>query len=288
MPEETVQEEVKEELTAEEIEAAAAESETTETEVVEEVKEKTWAESGLNERYDSMSREQIAGDIKQRNTAFGNLTNDNETLRRQVAELETKGNKVREAADLPAEVKSEVKKMSEEELRRWLDDLQTDPHAAIRSLLGDSFGRRSDDDLSKFIDKRVNEGLNDYHGYTEEQAVRADPDYPVFANYIEGLQDPKYFGDTRSPRELLDFARLFHTDREAANAVYGVMKRFPSVPMKDCVRMVNGTPKAAVDADKIREQVKDLAGGGLPPGSNKVSSSEKIEDMHTAFHPDEE
>ena len=183
---------------------------------------------------------------------------------------------------MPAEVKAEVKKMSEDELRRWLEDLQTDPHAAIQTLLGENYGRRSEEELSEIIDKRVNEGLEGYHGYTEEQAAMADPDYPVFAKYIEQLQRPENFGNTRSPREMLDFARLFHTDREAADNVYDVMKRFPSVPMKNCVHMINGRPKSKVDPEKIRKEVKGLAGGGLPSGSKKVSSAENIDDMYRA------
>lgn len=278
------EEEKTEELTEEQIAAAAAAEEA----AAEEVKEKTYAELGLNERYDSMTREQLAEDIKSRNTSFGHQTEVVGQLREQLQTYEEQLAGVKKAADLPAEVKAAAKKMSPQELDRWLQDLQTDPHAAIRGLLGDNFGRRSDDELSKLIEKQVNEGLQGYHGYTEEQAVRADPDYPVFANYIEYLQKPEHFGNTRSPRELLEFGRLITADKEAGNAVYDAMKRFPGVPMKECIHMVNGRPKANVDADKIRREVDGLAGGGLPGGSKTRSKVEKIEGMHDAFHPDEE
>ncbi len=283
MPEET-QEETTEELSAEEI--AAAEVAKTE-ESVEEVKEKKWSELGLDERFDTMSREDIATDIQYRNTVYGRQGGELGQLRKDLAAATEQLAGIKKAADLPAEVKAEVQKMSEAELTRWFEDLQTDPHAAIRSLLGDNFGRRSEDDMNALIDKRVDEGLQGYHGYTEDQVVRADPDYPVFAQYIEGLQDPKYFGNTRSPRELLDFARLFHADRDAANDVYDAMKRYPTVAMKDCLHMVNGRPKAEVDANKIRQQVKGLAGGGLPPGSHKASTTPTIKNMDDAFDVEE-
>ncbi len=280
MLEEEVKEEINEELTAEEI--AAAEVAKAE-EVAEEVKEKTWAELGLSERLDSMNREQIAGEFKQRNVAFGNMTNEKETLARELAAANKQIANFKKAADLPAEVKAEIKKMSPQEVERWVQDLQTDPHAAIRSLLGDKFGRRSEEELSEIIDKRLNEGLAGYHGYTEDQAAMADPDYQSATGYISALQTEEHFGNTRPTMELLELWRLATTDKPSADAVYDTMKRFPGVPMKNCVHMVNGRPKSKVDADKIRKQVKGLDGGGLPSGSRNVSTSEKIEDMDAAF-----
>ncbi len=241
----------------------------------------------MDERFDGMSREEIAADIQHRNTVHGRQAGELGQLRKDLATATEQLAGVKKAADLPVEVKAEVQKMSEAELGRWLEDLQTDPRAAIQSLLGDKFGRRSEDDMNALIDKRVDEGLQGYHGYTEEQAMRADPDYPVFASYIEGLQDPKYFGNTRSPTELLDFARLQAADKDAADALYPVMKQFPSVPMKECVHMVNGRPKATVDAEKIRKQVNSLSGVTTTSAAQKRSSSEKIPDMDAAFDLDD-
>ncbi len=279
------EEEVKEGLTAEEIavaEVAKAE------EVKEEVKDKTFAELGLNERYDGMSREELAADIKGRNTSFGHQAETMGTLRKDLAARDEQIANFKKAADLPVEVKAEVKKMSEAELGRWLEDLQTDPHAAIRSLLGDSYGRRSDEDLGKFVSEQINEALSGYHGYTEEQEAMADPDYQGAAGYIRALQGEEHFGNTRSTMELLELWRLATTDKPSADAVYDTMKRFPGVPMKDCIHMVNGKPKSKVDPDKIRKQVKGLSGVTTTSGSNKVSATEKIEDMHAAFHPEDE
>ncbi len=249
--------------------------------------EKTYAELGLDARYDSMTREQIAEDIKHRAGVFSRHEHEMGQLRTKSANMEEQIANFKKAADLPVEVKAEVQKMSEAELSRWLEDLQTDPRAAIQSLLGDNFGRRSEEDLTEIIRKQVDEGLQGYHGFTQDEAARADVDYPIYAEYIEGLQRPEHFGNTRSPRELLDFARLYDADKDAANAVYDAMKRYPTVAMKDCVRMVNGTPKAAVSADKIRQQVKGLAGGGLPPGSNKASTSGTVKTMDDAFDGDQ-
>lgn len=287
MPEETGQEETKEELTPEQIKAAAAESETTETEVAEEVKEKTWAQLGMHERYDGMSRQEIATDILHRNTVHGRQTGEVGQLRKDLAAAQEQLAGVKKAADLPVEVKAEVQKMSEAELSRWLEDLQTDPRAAIQSLLGDNFGRRSDDDMNAIIDKRVDEGLQGYHGFTQDEAAKSDVDYPIYADYIEGLQRPEHFGNTRSPRELLDFARLYDADKDAANAVYDAMKRFPRVPIKDCVHMVNGRPKAEVSADKIRQQVNELSGVTKTSGSHKASATPNIKSMDDAFDGDQ-
>lgn len=249
--------------------------------------EKTWAELGMHERYDGMSREEIAADILHRNTIHGRQGTELGQAKKDLAAALEQLQGVKKAADLPVEVKQEVKKMSEGELARWLEDLQSDPHAAIRGLLGDSFGRRSEEDLAEIIDKRVDEGLQGYHGYTEEQTAMRDPDYQACAGYIKTLQGEEHFGNTRSAMELLDFARMALTNKDSADAVYDVMKRFPSVPMKDCVHMINGRPKGTVSADNIRKEVDGLAGGGMPPGSKKASQNEDVKDMHSAFHPDE-
>ena len=274
------EEELKEELTAEEI--AAAEVAKAE-EVKEEVKEKTFAEYGLNERYDGMSREELAADIKGRNTSFGHQAETMGALRKDLASRDEQIASFKKAADLPAEVKEATKEMTPQELDRWLQDLQTNPHGAIRSLLGDNFGRRSDEDLGKLVSEQINEALSSYHGYTEDQAAMADPDYQGAAGYIRELQGEDHFGNTRPTMELLDLWRLATTDKPSADAVYDTMKRFPGVPMTDCVHMVNGRPKSKVDPEKIRKQVKGLAGGGLPSGSKQVSSTEKIDDMDDAF-----
>ncbi len=285
MPEQE-QEETTEQLSAEEI-AAAEVAKAEQAETTEEVKDKTWAELGLNERFDGMSREEIASDILHRNTVHARQADEVGQLRKDLANAEQKIAGVKKAADLPTEVKAEVKKMSEAELARWLEDLQTDPHTAVRSLLGDSYGRRSEEELAELVDKRVNEGLQGYHGYTQDQRAMDDPDYQVAAPYIEYLQSEDQFGNTRPAMELLELWRLVMTDKPTADVVYDTMKRFPGVPMKNCIHMVNGRPKAAVDADKIRKQVKNLSGGGLPSGSKKVSTTEKIDDMDTAFDLDE-
>jgi len=283
--EEEVKEETTEELTAEEIAAAAAETETTETEEV--AKEKTWAEYGLDERFNGMSREQIAADILHRNTVYGRQGTELGQAKKDLAAAQEQLNGVKKAADLSVEVKQEVQKMSEGQLARWLEDLQTDPHAAIRGLLGDSYGRRSEDELNELMDKRINEGLEGYHGYTEEQAAMADPDYQSCAGYIKQLQGQEHFGNTRPTMELLEFARLAITNKTAADPLYDVMKRFPGVPMKECIHMINGRPKAEVSANKIRKEVESLAGGGMPSGSKKASETPVIKTMDDAFDVDD-
>lgn len=248
--------------------------------------DKTWEQLGLHPRFDGMTRDEIAADILHRNSIHGRQAEEVGQIRKDLATANEQIANFKKAADLPAEVKTEVRKMSEQELTRFLEDFQTDPAPAIRKLIGDGQGKRSDEDLAKIISDQVNEALSGYHGWTEDRAVQSDPDYPVLSNYMETLQQPEHFGNTRGARELLEFARLFQTDKEAANDVYRVMKQYPTVSMKDCVRMVNGTPKAKVDPDKIRKEVKGLKGLAVSSGSKQVSANEAIDDMDDAFDVD--
>lgn len=282
MPEEP-QEEIKEELSAEEVAAAEV---TKAEEVTEEVKEKTWAELGLNERFDGMSRADIAGDILHRNTVHARQADEVGQLRKDLAARDEKLANITKAADLPVEVKAEVKKMSAQELERFLMDFQTDPDEAMDRRFGERFGRRSDKEIKELMSEVAQDVVSGYHGYTQEQTAMADPDYQSCAGYIKMLQDEEHFGNTRSTMELLELSRLVLTDKESADPVYEAMKRFPSVPMQECIHMVSGRPKATVDANKIRKQVKSIAGGGLPSGANKVSQTEAVDDMDDAFDAD--
>ena len=120
----------------------------------------------------------------------------------------------------------------------------------------------------------------------------ADPDYQVHAGYMEAMQRPEHFGNTRSVRELLEFSKLAVSDKATADRLYVTMKRFEQVPMKDCLAMVKGrggdtTPAKKVDPNKIREQAERLAGGVLTSGSEKVSESEEIKDMDDAWDVDD-
>ena len=250
--------------------------------------EKTYAELGLDARYDGMTREEFVKDIQHRNSVHGRQAAEVGQMRKDLAAAQGKLDSFNKVAGQPVAVKEAVADMSDGELTRWLEDLQSNPRKAFKQILGDNFGRRSEDDLKKFIGEQFEGMIGQYHGYTEDQAVAADPDYQVNANYMEGLRKPEHFGNTRSAHELLAFSKLATGgDTATVDNLYACMKRFPEVPMKDCLNMVRGRTGGVktVDPDKIREQVKGLE-GGTPPGSKKASATEEIPDMDAAFDVD--
>ncbi len=292
-PEEKTEEKT-EELTEEQIAAAAAATEAAagETEgaekAAEKATEKTYADLGLDPRYDGMSREEMVADIKYRNTVHGHQSTEVGTLRKDLAAAQAKLDGFAKAAGVAPEVKEAVADMTDAELTRWLEDLQSNPRKAFKQILGDGMGRRSDEDLKKLFMGFFDEGIGQYHDYTGQQAVKADPDYQVNANYMEGLRQPEHFGNTRSAQELLAFAKFAQsatTDDATRDDLYSCMKRYPEVPMKECQDMIAGRTggKAKVDPDKIREQVKGLAGGTAAGGAKGKSKTEKIETMDDAF-----
>ncbi len=288
MPEEKTEEKT-EELTEEQVAAAEATAEAAAeaTEAAEKVTEKTFSELGLDERYNDMDRKQLAEDIQHRNRVHGRQSTEVGTLRKDLAAAQAKLDGFAKAAGATVEVKEAIKDMDEAELGVFLTELQSNPRKAFGRILGDDMGRRSDDDLRKMFTKWFDEDIGQYHGYREEQTVQEDPDYQIHAGYMEGLRQKEHFGNTRSAQELLAFSKLANSgaDKPTIDALYENMKRFPQVPMKNCLDMVTGRTggKARVDPDKIREQVKGLAGGTAPSGAEKKSSKEEIPDMDTAF-----
>ena len=286
-PEEKTKEEVVEEQTATEEQTTTEEVAAEETETA---TEKTYAELGIDARFDSMNREQFATEIKHRNSVHGRQASEVGKLRKDLAAAQERLSGFDKAAGQPVEVKEAVADMTDAELTRWLEDLQSNPRKAFKQILGDDFGRRSEDDVKKMVTELFNEYIGQYQGYTEEQAVMSDTDYQVHANYMDGLRKPEYFGNTRSAQELLAFAKFANgEEKPVVDALYDAMKRFPQVPMKDCLNMVKGrggavTEKKKVDPDDIRKQAERLEGGKLPSGSKKVSQNEKIVTMEDAFH----
>ncbi len=292
MPEEKTEEKT-EELTEEQVAAAAAATEAAakETEGTEKAAEKTYAELGLDARYDGMDRAQLAEDIKHRNTVHGRQSTEVGTLRKDLAAAQAKLDGFAKAAGVSVEAKEVIEDMDEAELGVFLTDLQSNPRKAFTRILGKGMGRRSDDDLKKLFMEFFDEGIGQYHDYTGQQTAQADPDYQIHAGYMESLRLPENFGNTRPAQELLAFAKLAdvpNADKALVDALYSDMKRYPQVSMKDCLNMVTGRTggKAKVDPDKIREQVDSLTGGKLPSGAKKKSSTEKIETMDDAFSPD--
>jgi len=271
----------------EEQQAAAAAAEEGAAEGTETPAEKTYADLGLDARFDGMSKEQLAGEIKHRNAVHGRQASEVGTLRKDLATAQAKLEGFAKAAGATVEVKEAVADMSDAELTRWLEDLQSNPRKAFKQILGDGMGRRSDDDLRKMFTKWFDEDIGQYHGYTQEQAAKTDPDYQVNEIYMEALRKPENFGNTRPAQELLAFAKFASggADQGSIDTLFSCMKRFPEVPMKDCQHMVAGRTggKATVDPNKIREQVKGLAGGTAASGAEKKSQKEEILTMDDAY-----
>ena len=238
-----------------------------------------------------MSKEEFVRDIQHRNSVHGRQATEVGQLRKDLAAAQSQISSFKEVAGTKPEIKEAVADMSDGELTRWLEDLQSNPHKAIRQILGDNYGRRSDEDMEKMITTVFDKYINQYHDYTSEQSIQSDPDYQIHANYMKALREPEHFGNTRGARELLDFAKFANgdADKGTVDAVYEVMKLFPQVPMKDCLSMIKGRDRQAakVDPAKIREQVKNLEGGGNAPGSKRKSAGEEIKDMEDAFAVDD-
>jgi hypothetical protein len=250
--------------------------------------EKSWSDYGLSEDFNGMSREQIAQKIKEhqhRDKVYGRQADEVGTLRTEKTELE---NKLRAIIKEPA-VKQEIADMTDGEKADFFATLERNPRKAIQSLMGDN--RRSDDDLQKMIDDRVNETLQGYHDWAGGQNVVANnPEYARHTEYVEFLSKPEYLGPQRSKRDIYELAELLEQNKTLGDLTYNMLKEYPSMNFAKAKKYADlelTAKKSATDAtEEIKEKVAGVDGAIKKPAKKAASKAEKIESMDDAFDLD--
>ncbi len=263
------------------------------TSVVPGSEDKNWESFGL-ERYDKMTREQIAQDINYRNKTYGDQSNELGRLRTVEEERDTLQAKIQQMTaitnpDAKKAAVDRVEKMSEGQLTDFFGQLEKDPRQAILSLLGDSVkGGRSEDDLKKIIQENVQEALFQYHGFSEEEAVKRNrPEFVEHEHYIKELSKPEHLGQNRGIEDLLDFTILQKENSTLAAVVYDKLKRYPSMNFQDCKKYseleLRSPDTEAAKKDELEKKVTGLQGGPPSSAKTKVSETDEVKTMDDAF-----
>ena len=255
--------------------------------------EEKWADYGL-EQFDGLKRKDIAEQIKYTQQLYGRQSNEYGSMKKKLAEYEERLAKFQQIANPNASAGATTQQaadafpeMTKGQLEDFYQQFELNPAKAIHDLLKDKMGRRSDEDITKLVNERINESLWRYHQYNESQQVASDPDYNKHQAYIDLLKEPENLGTTRSAKDLLEFSRLHEQNKALANLVYDRIKRYPQMPFTEAKEWAEmKLRQGEVISDKVKQikgQVDGIQGGSLGGTAAKGSAGENIETLDDAF-----
>lgn len=255
----------------------------------------SWKDNGF-EDFEGKSIKEIAAEVqkyKYNASLYGRQANELGTARQQLQEAQTLIDKYKQVSDPDRKAEQKIEQMSEGQLADFYREFESNPRAALLSLLDDKLGGggMSDEDFQKRVDERVNEQLRDYHGYsTVENLRRNRPEYGEHEDYIQLISQAEHLGQSRNPEDLLDFSILHKANKTLANVVYGMLKSYPGMAFADAKEYAElklAAPASNQDTkEKLKKEVAALAGGKIAGGGNKASQDENIESMEDAFNVD--
>jgi hypothetical protein len=214
------------------VDTEEADAETTEPGVLEtEVETPTkpddsWGRHGL-ERYEGMTKEQIARDIRYHNQQFGQATNEVGRLRKRVAELEAVQQPPKEKRDIfdkpPA--------MTEGEIVDYMRLSQDDPRAAVLKYAGPQIREFIKETIQSHLKEGFQGELGQYvEGVSQHMAMKnffiEHPDARAYGPTMALLDKEENLGvQDRTPHELFQIAKLAEDQDPLYPQIYAYMKQ---------------------------------------------------------------
>ena len=257
-------------------------------EVAQTAEEIKWADYGL-ERYDTMTREQIANEHKYRGKIYGDQSNREGEYKRQIAEQAKQLEEFHSLAGREPEKPAEDFSMSAGQKTDFYENFERNPQEAIWSLVQGQVEKMLKDPemLTETFSEQLQDMFGQYHDYSQKERVMSDPKYPEHAPYIELLSQPEHLGNTRTHRELLDFALLHKENATLADETYDWMKKYRDMTFDECrtnaAMRLRDKGATEDDKDNFRKKVANLTGVEKGGGVQKKSQADKIDSMDDAF-----
>lgn len=263
----TVETEVKEteqpETEPETTETEVTKPEVTETETETETKaeadaktaEKTWADLG-HERFDGMSRGQIAREIDWRNRQYGEQANELGRLRKEVEELKTPEKKP-EASEVPVR-----RGMTQDEVTEFNEMYERDPVGAMLKFGADDFKQMVSEsvkeamggDFQEMVGSRV-AGASEAIAY--ENFLTSHNDAEEYVPLMQQLDGAEYLGEQgRNYNELYELARLGKSQDLLYPTTYRYMKLHPTFSFAEAKRFAELEQRNPKASGKKREAIK--------------------------------
>jgi hypothetical protein len=255
--------------------------------------EKNWSDYGLPEDFNSMPREQMAQRVKEalyRERQWGEQGNTIGELRRKNQEMESKIKAFLGGSPEDGKKAEQiVEDMSDGQKADFFANLERNPRKAIMDAIGNV--QRSEDDIHKMIDDRVNEILQGYHDWAgSENIVAAKPEYARHKEYVEFLAKPEHLGAQRAKRDIYELAELLESNKTLGNMTYDKLKSYPSMGFAEAKRLSDLELIAKEKAAKTKEDIEqEVAGvdGAVKKGAKKAASkTETITSLDDAFDID--
>jgi len=270
------------EETAEETEEVTEEPEATpeldeavteETEVTTEEPDK-WKTYGL-ERYDEMTREQIASDVAWRNRKYGEQANELGELRKKLEALEV---------PKPVEKPKEERPLTEGQIVDFNKQWEQDPAKAIREYGG----------LDAIVEERVAEILKNKVEPDMTAKLKEQADQMEFENFTRSNPDAnipamqeldKFLGNPRPYGELNELAKLGLANDPIYNEVSLLMRKHATLSLTEAKKFATKSVKT-VQTAKIKEAVRKTDAVNTKT-KKAVAPKHEVMSMDDAFDVDD-
>lgn len=255
--------------------AAEPEKEESAVEESEPVSEKSWKELGLD-RLDGMTKEQIANEIKWINRKYGEHTQEVGKLRKELSDFKVKLEPKKEP-----EKEQPRKGLTAQEIEDFNTIYQTDPVGAVLKYGGDDIQRLIDQKLEEKLAAKLPETLGkmtkeQVDQFSYEKFVTSHDDYEEYVGAMQTLDAPENLGPQSRPyNELYDLSKLAMTDDSRYQSVYGLMKKHPTLSLKEAMKFTepNNTKKPVITKEQVVRDVNKLK--AINSTSTKNARSEK-------------
>jgi len=249
-----------------------------------------WGKFGLD-RYDTMSPEQIAEDVRYRQRLYGDQANELGELRKRSAEAKAELEKFKQlATGSEKKVEAKIADMTMGELQDFYAAMEKNPRAAIQGLLGDNFRQSLVEEITNQLNESIGPQMKDATSSAALEAEFRDfttrhPDWREQYGAMEVLTQEEHLGQDRTYEDIYQLAKLAQTDESLYKATYQLMRK-SNMSFTECSRYAKAVMNAPAETDETKEKLKaevaKVQGGGTSTTS-KVSEDGKIMTMDDAF-----
>jgi hypothetical protein len=260
--------------------------ETAKTEVV---AEKTWTELGLPQ-YDGLTKEQIAERVQFVNREYGKATNTVGELRKQINSVVSEAVKPDERKETKKSILEAMPPLSETETDEFNRIYVTEQNPVkailqfagepIKQMIREELKNQVPKDLDLMVAKKTDEIK--YNTFLSQHDLTDDSPEVVWMKQV----DTEYLiGQNRPYEELFELSQMWKAKEEGAEQVYSLMKKHPTMTLKEAKTYIPKKTAQTVDTKKIASDVKKLDNANHTSKTVQKSDNtlQNFSSVHEAF-----
>jgi len=247
-----------------------------------ETSEASWKDVGL-EKYESMTREQIARDIHWRNKQMGDRANEIGELRKKVERLEQLQKNKDEEAEKPNLLDS-IRDLTAAETEDFNRLYEASPVKAILKYGGDSIKDLVSGEVKKALGEHVPKAVTESAQEQQEalefkQFLLGHDDADNHLPFMKVLDQEEHLGRQHRPlEELYQLAKLAKDKDPLYSNIYGLMHKHSAMTVAEARRFAMVMQKSPDTREKVKAEVAQI-----DKASTSASSTKRAADKVTKY-----